>query len=129
MSSVQLMKLTSHFTFSLPAFFTPFFSAAMDYSPAAFSFSVFSPPRGDLALISSTVFERVSATWATSFRLSSAAKVALTTLCGLDVPMDFVSTLVIPQPASPAPAAGNHVGVFDAGFSSTCADSYQPVTW
>src|SRR5208337_3520647 len=37
-------------------------------------------------LISSTVLERVSATWATSFRPSSAANVALTTLCGLDVP-------------------------------------------
>src|SRR5207248_3184304 len=49
-----------------------------------------------LPLISSTVFERVSATCAASFKPSKAANVALTTLCGLDVPMDFVSTLVIP---------------------------------
>src|SRR5580698_7527154 len=48
---------------------------------------------GDLPRISSTVFERVSATCATSFRLSSAAKVAFTTLCGFDVPSDLVSTL------------------------------------
>src|SRR5437879_6279574 len=50
---------------------------------------------GGLPLISSTVFERVSATCAISFSPSSAAKVALTTLCGFDVPIDFVSTLVI----------------------------------
>src|SRR6266446_216640 len=57
--------------------------------PAAFSL-------GGLPLISSTVFERVSATCAMSFKPSNAAKVALTTLCGFDVPIDFVSTLVIP---------------------------------
>src|SRR5689334_13079977 len=77
-----------------------------------------------LPLISSTVFERVSATCAASFRPSSAANVALTTLCGLEVPMDFVSTLVIPAtcitlrtgpPAiTPVPSP--------AGFSSTCAE-------
>src|SRR5689334_10007448 len=77
-----------------------------------------------LPLISSTVFERVSATCAASFRPSRAANVALTTLCGLDVPMDFVSTLVIPAtcitlrtgpPAiTPVPSP--------AGFSSTCAE-------
>src|SRR6202012_208965 len=48
---------------------------------------------GDLPRISSTVFERVSATCATSLRLNSAAKVAFTTLCGLEVPSDLVSTL------------------------------------
>src|ERR1700689_3584859 len=47
---------------------------------------------GDLPRISSTVFERVSATCAMSFRLSSAAKVAFTTLCGFEVPSDLVST-------------------------------------
>src|SRR5262252_4066122 len=62
------------------------------YSPAAFStFSVFSALAG-LPLNSSTVFERVSATCLASFRPSSAANVALTTLCGLEVPSDFVST-------------------------------------
>src|SRR5713226_6125212 len=77
-----------------------------------------------LPLISSTVFERVSATCAASFKPSSAAKVALTTLCGLEVPIDFVSTLVIPAtcitlrtgpPAiTPVPS--------DAGFNNTCAE-------
>src|SRR5215467_2252193 len=77
-----------------------------------------------LPLISSTVFDRVSATCATSFSPSSAAKVALTTLCGLEVPMDFVSTLLIPAtcitlrtgpPAiTPVPSP--------AGFRSTCAE-------
>src|SRR6516162_7905662 len=58
------------------------------YSPAAFStFSVFSALAA-LPLNSSTVFERVSATCLASFRPSSAAKVALTTLCGLEVPSD-----------------------------------------
>src|SRR5438105_6826752 len=77
-----------------------------------------------LPLISSTVFERVSATCAASFKPSKAANVALTTLCGLDVPMDFVSTLVIPAtcitfltgpPAiTPVPSP--------AGFNRTCAE-------
>src|SRR5207245_10271928 len=79
---------------------------------------------GGLPLISSTVFERVSATCAISFKPRSAAKVALTTLCGCDLPIDFVSTLVIPAtcitlrtgpPAiTPVPS--------DAGFSNTCAE-------
>src|SRR5215467_7488786 len=87
-------------------------------SPTA-AFSLTGLPR-----ISSTVFERVSATCAASFRPSSAANVALTTLCGLDVPIDFVSTFVIPAtcitlrtgpPAiTPVPSP--------AGFSNTCAD-------
>src|SRR5580765_4369929 len=47
---------------------------------------------GGRPLISSTVLERVSATWATSFKPSNAAKVALTTLCGFDVPSDLVRT-------------------------------------
>src|SRR3982074_2258692 len=51
---------------------------------------------GGRPLISSTVLERVSATCATSFKPSSAAKVSLTTLCGLDVPSDLVSWVVIP---------------------------------
>src|SRR5439155_1945169 len=57
------------------------------YSPAAFS-AFFSRP-----VISSTVLVRVSATCAASFNPSSAEKVAFTTLCGLEVPSDFVSTL------------------------------------
>src|SRR6266478_3463468 len=79
---------------------------------------------GCLPLISSTVLERVSATCAASFKLSSAAKVALTTLCGLEVPSDLVSTLVIPAtcmtlrtgpPAmTPVPSG--------AGFNKTCAE-------
>src|SRR5262249_15045627 len=48
---------------------------------------------GGLPLISSMVLDRVSATCAASFNPSSAAKVALITLCGFDVPMDLVSTL------------------------------------
>src|SRR5215472_5073921 len=86
---------------------------------ATFSFSL-----AGLPLISSTVFERVSATWAASFKPRSAAKVALITLCGFDVPMDFVSTLVMPAtcitlrtgpPAiTPVPS--------EAGFNSTCAE-------
>src|SRR5258706_2921757 len=79
---------------------------------------------GGRPLISSTVLERVSATCATSFKPSSAAKVALTTLCGFDVPSDLVSTLVIPAtcitlrtgpPAiTPVPS--------EAGLSKTCAE-------
>src|SRR5215472_601935 len=86
---------------------------------ATFSFSL-----AGLPLISSTVFERVSATCAASFKPSSAAKVALITLCGLEVPMDFVSTLVMPAtcitlrtgpPAiTPVPS--------EAGLSNTCAE-------
>src|SRR5215469_2763704 len=87
-------------------------------SPAALS-TFFSRP-----VISSTVLVRVSATWAASFSPSSAANVALTTLCGLEVPSDLVSTLVIPAtcmtlrtgpPAiTPVPSG--------AGLSSTCAE-------
>src|SRR5258708_30181601 len=79
---------------------------------------------GGLPLISSTVLERVSATCATSFKPSSAAKVALTTLCGFEVPSDLVSTLVIPAtcitlrtgpPAiTPVPS--------EPGLSKTCAE-------
>src|SRR5580704_18450009 len=42
---------------------------------------------------SSTVLERISATLSMSFNRNSASKVALTTLCGFEVPSDFVSTL------------------------------------
>src|SRR5215831_1371100 len=56
-------------------------------SPAACS-AFFSRP-----VISSTVLVRVSATCAASFNPSSAAKVALMTLCGFEVPSDLVSTL------------------------------------
>src|SRR5437763_9033402 len=58
------------------------------YSPAAFSATFLSRP-----VISSTVLVRVSATCAASFKPSSAENVAFTTLCGFDVPSDFVSTL------------------------------------
>src|SRR5947209_3275399 len=61
------------------------FFSAHALSPAA-TFAGF--PR-----ISSTVLERISAIWAMSFKLNSAAKVALITLCGFEVPRDFVSTL------------------------------------
>src|SRR5580692_4524234 len=101
------------------------------YSPAAFSTGFSATTLGGLPLISSMVLERVSATCPASFKLSSAANVALMTLCGLDVPNDLVSTLVIPAtcitlrtgpPAiTPVPS--------EAGFSSTCAEPYRPVTW
>src|SRR5215471_18550944 len=87
-------------------------------SPAACS-AFFARP-----VISSTVLVRVSATCAASFNPSSAANVALTTLCGLEVPSDLVSTFVIPAtcitlrtgpPAiTPVPSG--------AGLSSTCAE-------
>ena len=92
MSSVQPMKLTTHLIFIVPALFAPFFLAAMIYSPAAFSafagFSTF----GGLPLISSTGLRALSATCFASFKPSSAGNVALTTLCGLEVPSDLVST-------------------------------------
>src|SRR5581483_2007285 len=86
---------------------------------ATFSFS-----RAGLPLISSTVLERVSATWAASFKLSSAANVALITLCGLEVPSDFVSTLVMPATCitlRTGPPAMTPVPS-EAGLSSTCAE-------
>src|SRR5207245_4995381 len=79
---------------------------------------------GGLPLISSTVFERVSATCAISFKPRSAAKVALTTLCGCDLPIDFVSTLVIPATCitlRTGPPAMTPVPS-EAGLSSTCAE-------
>src|SRR3981081_2496754 len=79
---------------------------------------------GGRPLISSTVLERVSATCFTSFKPSSAAKVALTTLCGLEVPSDFVSTLGIPATCMTlrtGPPAMTPVPS-EAGFSRTCAE-------
>src|SRR2546428_11301818 len=66
-----------------------FFASHQSPSLAA-AFSLCSLP-----LISSTVFEHVSATCALCFKPRNAATVALTTLSGLDVPIDFVITLVI----------------------------------
>src|SRR6266478_3744037 len=57
-------------------------------SPAATFSDFFSRP-----VISSTVLVRVSATCAASFKPSNAENVALTTLCGFEVPSDLVSTL------------------------------------
>src|ERR1700693_1777541 len=56
-----------------------FLFACHTYSPAAFStgFSAATATFGGLPLISSMVLERVSATWPASFKLSSAANVAL----------------------------------------------------
>src|SRR5215475_2746541 len=65
-----------------------FFLCRHRASPAACCSGFFSRP-----VISSTVLVRVSATCAASFNPSSAAKVALMTLCGFEVPSDLVSTL------------------------------------
>src|SRR5579885_2360710 len=61
---------------------------------------------------------------AASFKLSSAANVALITLCGLEVPSDFVSTLVMPATCitlRTGPPAMTPVPS-EAGLSSTCAE-------
>jgi hypothetical protein len=61
---------------------------------ACFCFGhVFRQPLCGYCRSSSTVLERNSATLFTSFKRNSASKVALITLCGFEVPMDFVSTL------------------------------------
>src|SRR6267142_366912 len=77
--------------------------------------------RGGSRPSSSTVFELSSATLATSFRRSSASKVALITLCGFDVPMGFVSTLDIPATSTTARTGPPAIIPVPsgAGFSST----------
>src|SRR5688572_29249417 len=80
------------------------------YSDHAFSHYIFS-----------TAMPRISATAARSRRDSSATMVAFTTLCGLRRPIDFVTTLGIPQAvrtARTAPPAITPVPA-GAGFSIT----------
>src|SRR3984885_4331056 len=80
---------------------------------------------------SSTGLERNSATRASSFRRKSASKVALMTLCGLEVPIDFVRTLEMPATSITArtgPPAMIPVPS-GAGFSITWPEPYRPRTW
>jgi hypothetical protein len=78
MSLGQPMKLRIHFIFSVSDFlvFVGIVCVRKRYDTTASS-----APR-----------PRDSATFAASFRCSSASNVALITLCGFDVPRDFVST-------------------------------------
>src|SRR5580704_6013500 len=80
---------------------------------------------------SSTVFERSSATLAMSFRRNRASKVALMTLCGFDVPIDFVSTLEIPATSITARTGPPAIIPVPsgAGFSITWPEPYKPRTW
>src|SRR5271157_2030368 len=80
---------------------------------------------------SSTALPRCAATSLRSRSLPSASNVALITLCGLVVPMDFVSTFCTPAEvitARTAPPAITPVPS-GAGFSITMPAPYRPSTW
>src|SRR5690242_12613657 len=73
---------------------------------------------------SSTDLERNSATRLSSFKRKRASKVALMTLCGFEVPIDFVNTFEIPATSITArtgPPAMMPVPS-DAGLSRTCPE-------
>src|SRR3984893_3194439 len=79
---------------------------------------------------SSTDLPRMAATSLLFFKCFSASKVALMTLCGLVVPIDFVSTFWMPAEvitARTAPPAITPVPS-GAGFSSTMPDPKRPNT-
>src|SRR5579864_7987849 len=88
--------------------------------PAVFFFSAV------IAYNSSTALPRSAATASRFFSLRRASNVALTTLCGLVVPMDLVSTFCTPAEvitARTAPPAITPVPS-GAGFSSTMPEPY-----
>src|ERR1700722_12589597 len=79
---------------------------------------------------SCAVLPRISATLSRLLSCFSASKVALITLCGLVVPMDFVSTFCTPAEvitARTAPPAITPVPS-GAGFSNTLPEPYFPST-
>src|SRR5262249_39420905 len=81
--------------------------------------------------IFSEVKPRISATAFLSRSCSSALIVAFTTLCGLWLPIDFVSTFGIPHACTTArtgPPAMTPVPS-EAGFSMTRQDPNRPSTW
>src|SRR5579884_480428 len=75
-------------------------------------------------LAAGAALPRSSATCPASRNCSSALKVALTTLCGFDVPSDFVSTFWIPAASITARTGPPAITPVPSGpgFSSTVAD-------
>src|SRR6478672_4478965 len=81
--------------------------------------------------ISSSDFSRRRATSCGSFKLRSPSNVALITLCGFEVPIDFVRMFETPaacMTARTAPPAMIPVPS-TAGFSSTRPAPNNPITW